>query len=78
VAILAELIGVLKKIRICVGGMLIVEPSTGSEPITKDDASAVGGWKSMGNQLSDSNKQRPIAAISNGLKKRPCRIKSFR
>jgi hypothetical protein len=31
---LAELIGVLKKIRTTVGTALTVEPSTGSEPIT--------------------------------------------
>ena len=74
---LAELIGVLKKIRTCVGGVLIVEPSTGSEPITKDDASAAGGRNRTGNQLSVINMQRLSTNISAGLRKRPCRIKTL-
>ena len=75
---LAELIGVLKKIRTCVGGVLIVEPSTGSEPITKDDASAAGERNRTGNQLSESNKHRITADIIRGLRNRPCSIKAFR
>ena len=77
VAVLAELIGVLKKIRICRGGTLIVEPSTGSDPTTKDEANAACGRNSAGNQLSDSNAQRPTVASSVGLRKRPFCIKSF-
>src|SRR6266566_1469683 len=55
---LAELIGVLKKIRTTAGAVGIVEPSTGSEPITKACASAAGGRNTIGNQLSTSNIQR--------------------
>jgi hypothetical protein len=77
VAMLAELIGVLKKIRTCVGGALIVEPSTGSEPITKDDASAAGVRIIIGNQLSVINMQRLSTDIIAGLRKHPCRIKPF-
>lgn len=74
---LAELIGVLKKMRICLGGALIVEPSTGSDPTTKDDANAVCGRKSVGNQLSNSNTQRPIVANSTDLRKRLFCMKPF-
>ncbi len=74
---LAELIGVLKKIRTRVGGVLIVEPSTGSEPITKDDASTAGGRIITGNQLSVINMQRLSTDISACLRKHPCRIKPF-
>ena len=77
VAVLAGLTGVLKKIRMRVGGAFIVEPSTGSDPTTKDDANATCGRKSIGNQLSISNKQRLIVAISTGLRKRPFCIKPF-
>src|SRR5579885_1412383 len=39
---LRELIGALKKIRITDGSVLMVEPSTGSEPITNEWANATG------------------------------------
>ena len=74
---LAGLIGVLKKIRICLGGTLIVEPSTGSDPTTKDEANTVCGRKSEGNQLNDSKAHRPIVASRIGLRKRPFCIKPF-
>ena len=77
-AVLAVLIGVLKKMRTRVGGTFIVEPSTGSDPTTKDVANAACGRNSTGNQLSNSSKQRAIAAISRGLRKRPFRIKFLR
>ena len=77
IAALAELIGVLKKIRTWVGGVLIVEPSTGSDPTTKDDASAAGGRNRTSNQLSVINMQRLSADIITGLRKHPFRIKPF-
>src|SRR5260221_5769442 len=73
---LAELIGALKKMRTLAGGVLIVEPSTGSEPMTKACASAAGGRDSKGDQVNASSKLRLSAEISRGLRKRPCRIKS--
>ena len=74
---LAEPIGVLKKIRICLGGTLIVEPSTGSDPTTKDEANTACGPNSVGNQLNDSKAHRPIVASMIGLRKRPFCIKPF-
>ncbi len=76
-AVLAGLTGVLKKMRMRAGGTVIVEPSTGSDPTTKDEANTTCGWKSSGSQLSMSNKQRLAVAISAGLSKCPFRIKSF-
>src|SRR6266436_6768359 len=73
---LAELIGALKKMRTLAGGVLIVEPSRGSEPMTKACASAAGGRDSKGDQVNASSKLRLSAETSRGLRKRPCRIKS--
>src|SRR5260370_36735400 len=73
---LAELIGALKKMSTLAGGVLIVEPSTGSEPMTKACASAAGGRDSKGDQVNASSKLRLSAETSRGLRKRPCRIKS--
>src|SRR6266516_4796312 len=73
---LAELIGVLKKMRTTAGGVLIVEPSTGSEPITKACASATGGRDRTGDQLIVSSRLRISPDISRRLRKRPFRIQS--
>src|SRR5260370_37314702 len=72
---LAELIGALKKMSTLAGGVLIVEPSTGSEPMTKACASDAGGRDSKGDQVNASSKLRLSAETSRGLRKHPCRIK---
>ncbi len=76
-AVLAGLTGVLKKMRMRAGGTFIVEPSTGLDPTTKDEASATCGRNSPGSQLNNSKKQRLAVAISAGLRKCSFRIKSF-
>src|SRR6266487_1548833 len=67
---LSELISALKKIRATAGELATVEPSTGSEPITKACANATCGCNRTGNQLKASKKPKLRATITsrrNGL-----------
>ncbi len=76
-AVLTGLTGVLKKMRMRAGGTFIVEPSTGLDPTTKDEASAICGRNSPGSKLNNNNKQKLADAMKTGLRKCPFRIKSF-
>src|SRR6266699_1329648 len=67
---LTELISALKKIRATAGELATVEPSTGSEPITKACANATCGRDRTGIQLKASKKLKLRATITsrrNGL-----------
>src|SRR6266480_2085460 len=61
---LSELISAVKKIRATAGELATVEPSMGSEPITKACAKATCGRDRIGNQLKASKKLKLRATIT--------------
>src|SRR5436305_15012766 len=61
---LAELISVVKKMRATAGELAIVDPSMGSDPITKACAKATCGRDRTGNQLKASKKLKLRATIT--------------
>src|SRR5689334_19739267 len=63
-AMLAELIAALKNTWTTAGELAIVEPSTGSEPITKACANATRGRDRAGNQLKASKKLKLRASVA--------------
>src|SRR5205085_340315 len=73
-ATLAELMASSKKMRTTDGVVVTVEPSTGSEPITKACANATGGCDGRNNQVDARKTLRLNAITSSGLRDRCSRI----